>query len=66
MAQQAVGRPGNLEEVVDALRRLALATLDAGHPMAAAMIAGTADRLEIDLVRQVARAGGLHMAGGRE
>ncbi len=38
--------PLTLEGVVSELRRLALAALDAGHPLAAAEIAGTADRLE--------------------
>ncbi|MGG5811895.1 hypothetical protein [Falsiroseomonas sp. CW058] len=37
-----------LEGVVAALRRLAITALDAGHPMAAAQIAGTADRVEAE------------------
>jgi hypothetical protein len=36
-----------LSAIVAELRRLAVAALDAGHPLAAAEIAGAADRLEI-------------------
>ncbi len=40
-----------LREVVVELRRLAVVALDAGHPVAAAQIAGTADRLDASLWR---------------
>jgi hypothetical protein len=42
-----------LEEIIGALRRLAVAALDAGHPIAAAQIAGTADRVEVEAVRDL-------------
>jgi hypothetical protein len=37
-----------LEDVVAALRRLAVAALDAGHPLSAARIASTADVVEAE------------------
>lgn len=56
-APESGGEPGSatsgLEEIVAALRRLAVAALDAGHPVAAAQIAGTADRVEIEAVRSL-------------
>jgi hypothetical protein len=38
--------PRTLEGVLAELRRLAVVALDAGHPLAAAQIATTADRVE--------------------
>ncbi|MGK7860887.1 hypothetical protein [Falsiroseomonas sp. E2-1-a4] len=46
---EAVPRSGgarNLASILTALRHLAVEALDSGHPLAAAQIAGTADRLE--------------------
>ena len=43
------GKPVTLDGVLAELRRLALVALDAGHPMAAAQIASTADRLEAEI-----------------
>jgi hypothetical protein len=39
-------RPRTLDSIVLDLRQLALVALDGGQPMAAVLIAGTADRLE--------------------
>ncbi|NKC32357.1 hypothetical protein [Falsiroseomonas selenitidurans] len=39
---------GSLESILAALRALAVQALDAGHPLAAVRIAGTADRLEAE------------------
>jgi hypothetical protein len=41
-------QPRTLEAVITALRRLAVAALDAGEPIAAARIASTADRLDAE------------------
>ncbi|NGM21648.1 hypothetical protein G3576_16615 [Roseomonas stagni] len=38
--------PASLESILAELRRLALAALDGGHPLAAARIAATADQVE--------------------
>ncbi|MBU8537034.1 hypothetical protein [Falsiroseomonas tokyonensis] len=38
----------SLATILARLRQLAVAALDAGHPLAAAQIAGTADRLEAE------------------
>jgi hypothetical protein len=38
----------SLASILAELRRLAVAALDSGHPLAAARIAGTADLLEAD------------------
>ncbi len=40
-----------LDQVVAALRRLAVAALDAGFPLPAAHIASTADRVEVEAIR---------------
>ncbi len=45
----ARAEPVSLETLVDELRRLALLALDGGHPMAAAQIASTADRLQAEV-----------------
>jgi hypothetical protein len=42
----ALPQPRSLDSIILELRQLALAALDAGQPMAAVLIAGTADRLE--------------------
>ena len=47
--------PRTLEEVVASLRRLAVAALDAGEPMAAVRIAGLADQLEAETLRGLPR-----------
>jgi hypothetical protein len=44
----AEARGNTLEEVVAGLRRLAMVALDAGHPLVAAQIASTADRVEAE------------------
>jgi hypothetical protein len=51
----ALPRPKPLDAFVLELRQLALAALDAGQPMAAVLIAGTADRLEATIPSQPAR-----------
>ncbi|NKE44818.1 hypothetical protein HB662_08515 [Roseomonas frigidaquae] len=46
---EALPRTGGgrgLASILTALRQLAVEALDSGHPLAAAQIAGTADRLE--------------------
>ena len=40
--------PPSVEGIVASLRELAVTALDAGHPMIAARIAGTADRVEAE------------------
>ena len=47
-ASEVTPRPSTLAAILIGLRQLALAALDAGHPMAAVQIAGTADRLEAE------------------
>lgn len=45
--------PPSLDEIVAALRRLAVLALDAGYPLPAARIAGTADRVEAEAAREL-------------
>lgn len=51
-AGPAVAAP-TLEAVLGELRRLAILALDAGHPLAAARIATTADRVEAEARRDL-------------
>ena len=50
--EAAVAAP-TLEAVLGELRRLAILALDAGHPLAAAQIATTADRVEAEARRDL-------------
>jgi len=45
----------SLDLVLSELRRLAILALDAGHPLAAAQIATTADRVEAEARRNLPR-----------
>ena len=53
-AGAAVAAP-TLDMVLSELRRLAILALDAGHPLAAAQIATTADRVEAEARRNLPR-----------
>ena len=52
-AVPAVVAAPTLEAVLGELRRLAVLALDAGHPLAAARIATTADRVEAEARRDL-------------
>ena len=45
--------PSSVEGIVAALRELAVSALDAGQPMIAAQIAGTADRVEAEALMKL-------------
>ena len=45
--------PPGVEGIIASLRELAVSALDAGHPMIAARIAGTADRVEAEAMMRL-------------
>ena len=64
-ARTAATEPMTLEGIVSALRQLAVKALDAGHPVAAAQVAGAADRVEAQLWPRLPQRPGYVPEGGK-